>query len=81
MLRPEIDRVLFSLKNGESAGPVKTGLGYHILKAFSDPKREVRPFDEVKSDIVNEIVMEKRKAKLKAMREKVKIKILWDFKS
>ena len=81
MLRPEIDHVLFSLKMGEAAGPVKSGLGYHILKALSDPRKEVRPFDEVKSDIVNEVVMEKRKAKLKAMREKVKIKILWDYKS
>jgi parvulin-like peptidyl-prolyl isomerase len=81
MLRPEIDQMLFSLKNNEAAGPVKTSLGYHILKAFSDPKKEVRPFEEVKSDIVNDIVLEKRKAKLKSLRDKVKIRILWDYKS
>jgi parvulin-like peptidyl-prolyl isomerase len=78
---PEIDQVLFTLKTGEIAGPVKSRLGYHILKALSDPKKEVRPFEEVRSDIVSTLVLEKRQARLKSLREHLKIKVLWNYKS
>lgn len=78
---PEIDRVLFELKKDSVAGPVKTKLGYHVLKALSDPKKEVRPLDDVKSDITDVLVLELRQAKLKAIRNNAKIKVLWDYKN
>ena len=78
---PEIDQVLFSLKKDSVVGPIKTSVGYHILKALSDIKKEVRPFDDVKSEITSNLVLEKRQIRLKSLRDNVKIKVLWDYKS
>jgi parvulin-like peptidyl-prolyl isomerase len=78
---PEIDNVLFSLKKDSIAGPVRSRLGLHIVKALSDPRKEVRPFEEVKNEITGALTLEKRQARLKSLRDNAKIKVLWDIKN
>jgi parvulin-like peptidyl-prolyl isomerase len=74
----EFDQVLFTLKKGEVAGPVETPFGFHVIKALSDPKREVKPLDDVKSAVRRAVLLEKRKTRLASLRVGVKIQVLWD---
>jgi foldase protein PrsA len=74
------DSVAFSLKEGEVSGIVRSPFGLHIIKATSSLKKEVRPFDEVKKSIADELVQEKRKKMLKSLRDSSKITIVWDYK-
>lgn len=76
----EFDAALFGLKKNEVAGPVRTQFGFHVIKALSDPRREVRPLADVKDAIRRTVVSEKIKQRLGALRQGKEIKILWDFK-
>jgi foldase protein PrsA len=77
MLLPELEKAAFALKPGEVGGPVKTQLGYHLLKV-----EEVRPakpavFDAIKDDLRKSLLADKiNKAwpeYLKELRAKAKI--------
>jgi parvulin-like peptidyl-prolyl isomerase len=72
------ETALFSLKKNEIAGPVKTKFGYHIIKALSSPKKEVRPLASVKEEIKAIILANKRKKKLASLREGIEIEVIWD---
>jgi len=49
----------FSMENGEIAGPVKTKFGYHIIKREGYKEAEEKSFEEVESDIMDELEREK----------------------
>lgn len=53
----EFEEAAYKLKKGEISQPVKSSYGYHIIKV-TDIK-ELKPFDEVKADLKNQIVEEK----------------------
>jgi parvulin-like peptidyl-prolyl isomerase len=74
------DSAAFTLKEGDVSGIVRSIFGLHIIKALSSPNKEVRPFDEVKKSISEEIGQEKRKNMLKRLRDSSKIEIVWDYK-
>lgn len=51
MFQPDIEKVVFSLKAGEVGGPVRTPLGFHLLKAEEVRAAKPAVFSEVKSDL------------------------------
>jgi peptidyl-prolyl cis-trans isomerase C len=54
MVKPFEDAV-FSLDIGEVAGPVKTDFGYHLIKLTAKNEAGVRPFEQVKAEIVDHL--------------------------
>lgn len=51
MLQPDIEKVVFSLKTGEVGGPVKTPLGFHLLKAEETRAAKPALYADVKNDL------------------------------
>ncbi|HDP98204.1 MAG TPA: hypothetical protein ENN22_03355 [bacterium] len=59
MVEP-FDRAAFSLPVGEISDIVETQYGYHILKVL-DRKKDTRPYDQVRSELLKEVKNQKRK--------------------
>lgn len=59
MLQPEIEKVVFSLKPGEVSEPVKTPIGFSLLKV--EELRPAKPavFDEIKADLRGALLSDK----------------------
>ncbi len=55
----ELERVLFSLDEGEIGGPVATEHGYHIVKVLERRPEQMKPFDEVAPIITHELLVER----------------------
>ncbi len=51
----EFEKVAFSLQVGEISGVVKTQYGYHIVMINEKRPPYIRPFDEVKEEIIKKI--------------------------
>ncbi|MCL5022808.1 MAG: peptidylprolyl isomerase [Nitrospirae bacterium] len=58
---PEFEKAVFSLKEGEIAGPVKTQFGYHIIKVTGKKEGKVVEFDKVKDLLAQKVAAEKQK--------------------
>lgn len=71
---PEFEQVAFSLKDGELSKPVKTTYGYHIIRLEERKKASQKPFDEVKDEVKNTALQEKRKSFYEGMVEGLKKK-------
>ncbi len=72
---PEFDAAVFSMEVGELRGPVKTQFGFHIIKLTAKNEASEMSFDEVKGQIANAILQEKRQ---KAYESKInQLKILF----
>jgi peptidyl-prolyl cis-trans isomerase C len=56
---PELDKVLFTLGEGEFSDVVGTIFGYHILKVDKVIPAGFRPFEQVKDDIKRVLIREK----------------------
>ena len=57
---PEFDEAAFSMEVGELRGPVKTQFGFHIIKVTSKNEESEMSYDEVKGQIKNFLLGEKR---------------------
>ena len=57
---PEFDEAAFSMEVGELRGPVKTQFGFHIIKVTSKNEESEMSYDEVKGQITNFLLGEKR---------------------
>ncbi len=62
---PNFDKTAFSLKAGELSGIVETEYGYHIIQAEQKEAAHVKPFDEVKSQLLAEAQKDAATANLK----------------
>ena len=49
---PEFDKAVFGAKKDEIVGPVKTEFGYHIIHVTDINPAHVRPFEEVRGEIL-----------------------------
>ena len=58
--RTRLDTVAFSLDPGEISPPVRSNVGYHIIKLLNVRPRSPEPFDLVRPAIRNSIAYEKR---------------------
>lgn len=59
-LLPEFEEACDKLPVGETSGVVKTSLGYHIIKVTDRKAPQLRPIEEVRSEIENELFIEKQ---------------------
>lgn len=64
-LLPEIESVVFNLKDGELSGIIQTSLGYHIFKVEEKRERKVLSLSEVRADVEEAVFREKVKDRLK----------------
>ncbi|MFQ5840726.1 MAG: peptidylprolyl isomerase, partial [Candidatus Methylomirabilales bacterium] len=58
---PEFEQVAFALKIGQLSQPVKSNYGFHIIKV-SDHQVTRQAFDEVKTQIENQLLRERRQS-------------------
>ncbi len=65
MVKPFEDAV-FAMKPGEIVGPIKSDFGYHVIKLNSILPAQVKPFDEVKTQIETELRRQKASQKFAA---------------
>lgn len=75
---PEFEEAAFALqKPGELSGLVKSKFGYHIIKFIARKPAGVRPFDEVREDLVkevrNEVLQEARAAEAAKLQQSAKM--------
>jgi parvulin-like peptidyl-prolyl isomerase len=56
---PEIDRVLFSLNEGEISEIVETEYGFHIIRVDKIIPPEIKSFEEVKEEIEKKLIWQK----------------------
>lgn len=71
-LMPQIEEVVFGLKEGELSGIVQTQAGYHIFKVEEKRPGSVRSFKDAKRDVEEAVFMEKMSQKVKAWIESLK---------
>lgn len=57
---PEFEAVAFEMEVGEISAPVKTQFGYHIIKVVDKKEEAIQPFDEVKSQLSQQLMAMKQ---------------------
>lgn len=70
---PEFDQAVFSMEVGELRGPVKTQFGFHIIKLTAKNESSELSFDEVKDQIKNALIQEKRQKAYESKINQLKI--------
>ncbi|PZO85080.1 MAG: hypothetical protein DI626_07730 [Micavibrio aeruginosavorus] len=58
-LLPEIAGPVFAAKDGDVVGPVKTSLGWHVIRVKGTTPEDVTPFDDVKEKLRAEVEQSK----------------------
>ena len=64
-LMPQIENIVFNLKEGEITGIIQSPLGYHVFKVDEKKIRRMRELAEVRQDIEEFLYREKAGQKLK----------------
>lgn len=64
-LMPQIEEIVFNLKDDESTGIIQSSLGYHIFKVEERKARRTKDLPEVRQDIEEYLYREKANQKLK----------------
>lgn len=75
---PEFEKAAFSMKPGETSGPVKTEHGYHIIQVQEHHEAKTPSFEEVKSKVEEKLKQEKATPQdqlLKDLQKQVDVKI------
>lgn len=67
---PEFEKAAFSLKVNEISDPVKTTYGYHILQVLKHEQPTLKPFNDVKPQMVAELKKEQLAEKNQQIAEK-----------
>ncbi len=57
---PEFDKAVFEMTVGEISKPVKTQFGYHIIKLTAKNEAGEMAFEDIKGQIANSLIQEKR---------------------
>ena len=73
---PEFAKATFALKKGEyTKKPVKTPLGWHVIKLENKRNRKVPSFDEMKASIQNGLVQKMVMESVKTLRKNAKVEM------
>ncbi len=71
---PEFDSAVFSMTVGEvTCEPVKTQFGYHLIKLNSKKEASVTPFEVIKGELENALLLEKRRGAYQSKINQLKI--------
>ncbi len=68
---PEFDNAVFGLKAGELSGIVTTQFGYHIIKVDEKETARIKPFDEVKTQLEEELKKQRVTEKMQMTADQV----------
>jgi peptidyl-prolyl cis-trans isomerase SurA len=71
-LMPEIEKVVFNMKEGEVSDMIQTHLGYHFFKVEEKMASRARPYTEAQAEVEEAVFREKIKDKLKGWIEGLK---------
>lgn len=63
MMVPEFEEAAFALELETVSEPVKTQFGYHLIKVESRTEGKTADFEEVKSQIVNNLIQQRQERK------------------
>ncbi|MFA5256387.1 MAG: peptidylprolyl isomerase, partial [Candidatus Omnitrophota bacterium] len=64
-LLPQIEDIVFNLKEGEVTGIIKSPLGYHVFRVDEKKIRRIRELSEVRQDVEEFLYREKANQKLR----------------
>lgn len=73
---PAFSKAAFALKQGEISKPVKTDLGWHVIRLEDRKKGVAQPYDQVKGAIRNVLVRQKVNETLASLKDVAKVEIL-----
>ncbi len=73
-MAPLFEEAAFKLKVGEISDVVKTGFGYHIIKKEDQKEAGVSGFENVKYELEQHVLYQKRDQKIRALVENLKSK-------
>jgi peptidyl-prolyl cis-trans isomerase D len=67
---PEFEKAAYSLKVGETSDLVKTTYGYHIIQVEAHEQAHLKPFDEVKGQLLTELQKQAASQMMETLAEK-----------
>jgi len=67
MMVPEFEEAAFTAEIGVITEPVKTQFGYHLVLVDAKNEASVKSFDEVKDDVLNQLIKENQHKKYDQM--------------
>ena len=70
---PQFEQAAFALKKGEVSSPVQSKFGWHVIKLEDRRKKPPPPFEQVKSQIVGNLIKQQAQQKLGELRGQSKI--------
>ncbi len=73
---PEFEKAAFSLKTGELSGLVKTQYGFHIIKVEAHEQARLRPLDEVKVELTQELVRAQVFEKMQSLSDQIRVTLV-----
>ena len=77
---PEFEKAAFELEVGVISEPVQTQFGYHFIKVEEKQAGSIRPFEEVKNTITNELLSERQNFKYMQFVDELKKKYTVEVK-
>ncbi len=70
---PVFEQAAYSLEKGEVSEPVKSRFGWHLIKLEDKRQKPLPKFEEVKEQILNNMIHSKAQAVAKQLRDKAKV--------
>ncbi len=69
---PEFEKTAFSLKDGQISDVITTQYGFHILQVIKKEQARIRPFEEVKDEIRQELARTQVYEKMQSLADQIR---------